>query len=62
MKTRQSKKQWCNNWMQLFGKPELGQKFYEYIGGKGPRPDLHSVEEHKKIVEKTLEFFSVSSK
>jgi hypothetical protein len=54
---RQSKKQWCYYWMESFGKPELSQKFYEYIGGKGPRPKLWVIENYKLIVEKTMKFF-----
>jgi hypothetical protein len=43
--------------MEGFGKPELGQKFYEYIGGKGPRPKLWPIENYKLIVETTMKFF-----
>jgi len=55
---RQSKKEWCYVWMESFGKPELGQKFYEYIGGKGPKPNVTSIEGMKQIVETTMNFFS----
>lgn len=46
------------SWMESFGKPELSLKFYEYIGGRGPRPNVTSLEGMKKIVETTMAFFS----
>lgn len=56
-KKRMSKKQWCHWWMDSHGTPHLSQKFYEYIGGKGPYPRINTIEDHKKIVRKTYEFW-----
>jgi hypothetical protein len=56
-KKRMSKKQWCHWWMDSFGAPHLSQKFYEYIGGKGPIPRIDTIEDHKKMVGKTWEFW-----
>lgn len=55
---RQSKKEWSYGWMESFGKPELGEKFYQYIGGKGPKPNVTSMNGMKKIVKTTMKFFS----
>lgn len=53
---RQTKKQWCKTWIGMFGKPELCGEFYEYIGGKGKKPNMMDKKQHRKIVRKTILF------
>lgn len=56
-KKRMSKKKWCHWWMDSFGAPHLSQKFYEYIGGKGPVPKMENLEVYKEMCRKTYEFW-----
>jgi hypothetical protein len=55
---RQSKKQWCQNWIATFGcdNGKIISQFYYWMGGNGKRPNMTDPKIYKEVVKKTLEF------
>ena len=55
---KQTKKQWCKDWIESFGcnNEEVIELFYEFMGGKGKKPNMNNPEIHKFIVKETLKF------
>jgi hypothetical protein len=60
---RQTKKQWCKDWLEGWGvnvSPEIHNNFYQSIGGYGKKPNMYDLETYKKMVIHTQKFLVVS--
>lgn len=55
---RQTKKQWCKDWIESFGCDDerVIHFFYLHIGGNGQRPNMCDPEVVKMMVKETLNF------
>ena len=55
---RQSKKQWCKDWIKTCGcdNEKITTQFYYWIGGNGKRPNMTNPKIYKEVVKQTLEF------